>query len=98
MLKHIIMWDLLDKFTKEEKAKIKMKIKRDLEALAHLKGIISIKVFTEPELTSNCDIMLLSEFESREAFDHYQTHPEHETVKSYLASVRKDRKCFDGAK
>lgn len=98
MIKHVIMWDLKDELSAEEKKNAATKIKNDLEALSELEGVIKMKVYTEPVLTSNCDILLDSEFENEEAFNHYQDYPAHVAVKDYIASVRKERKCFDGVK
>lgn len=98
MIKHVIIWDLKDELSAEQKKEAAAKIKNELEALAGLKGVLKMKVYIEPVLTSNCDIMLDSEFENEEAFNFYQDHPDHIAVKDYIASVKKERKCFDGSK
>lgn len=98
MIKHVIIWDLKDSLSAEEKTAAALKIKNSLEALAGLEGVLKMKVYIEPALTSNCDILLDSEFENEDAFNRYQDYPAHVAVKDYIASVRKERKCFDGVK
>ena len=48
MVKHVILWQLKDSFTEEEKTEIKAGIKAGLEGLAgQIPGLLSIQVHTE---------------------------------------------------
>ena len=97
MVKHIILWQLKDEFSAEEKVNIKAGIKSGLEGLAgKIPGIVDIHVQTECLASSNADVMLDSTFESEEALKAYAVHPEH--VKVADEKVRpftKSRSCMD---
>ena len=59
MVKHIILWQLKDEFSEEEKAVIRAGIKEGLEGLAgKIPGLAEIKVQTEMLASSNVDVML----------------------------------------
>lgn len=97
MVKHIILWQLKDEFSAEEKENIKAGIKSGLEGLAgKIPGLVDIHVQTTSLLSSNADVMLDSTFESEEALKAYAIHPEH--VKVADEKVRpftKSRSCLD---
>ena len=97
MVKHIILWQLKDEFSKEEKITIKAGIKEGLESLkGKIPGLLNIHVQTEYLASSTAEVMLDSTFESEEALKGYSTHPEH--VKVADTKVRpytKNRSCLD---
>lgn len=81
MVKHVILWQLKEELTAEEKVNIKQDIKAGLEGLAgRIPGLISIKVNIEPLASSNCDLMLDSSFENEASLKGYAVHPEHVAV------------------
>ncbi len=78
MVKHIILWNLNDKYTDEEKDNIKRGIKDSLEGLlGKIPGLIDIKVNINGLSSSTADLMLDSTFESEDALKNYSTHPLH---------------------
>jgi hypothetical protein len=92
------MWKHGDKFTQEEKNEHAKIIKESLEALKDkVPGVISVKVITEPlsSGSGDADLILDSSFESVEALNNYQVHPEHVKAATFVRSVVKDRKCID---
>ena len=97
MVKHIILWQLKDEFSAEEKENIKAGIKAGLESLAgKIPGLMDIHVQTECLASSNADVMLDSTFESEDTLKAYAIHPEH--VKVADENVRpftKSRSCMD---
>ena len=97
MVKHIILWQLKDEYSEEEKAAIKAAIKTDLEALqGKIPGLLEIKVQITRLASSNADLMLDSSFEDEAALKGYAVHPEH--VKVADEKVRpftKSRSCLD---
>lgn len=97
MVKHIILWQLKDEFTKEEKNEIKKGIKEGLESLAgKIEGLTEIKVYTEGLASSNADLMLWSVFESEEALKGYAVHPAHvEVADTKVRPFTKTRSCLD---
>ena len=97
MVKHIILWNLKDEYSKEQKAQIKAEIKEALETLqGKIPGLLDIRVQIEHLASSNADLMLDSTFESEEALKGYAVHPDHvkvadENVRPYT----KSRSCLD---
>jgi len=97
MVKHIVAWNWADNLTEEEKEKNARLMKKELENLINLiPGIISIKLYTKPLQSSDSELLLDSEFESEEALNAYQIHPEHVRVaNNYVRPMVKNRKCID---
>ncbi len=97
MVKHIILWNLKDEFTEEQKADIRAGIKEGLEGLAgQIPGLIDISVRTEYLPSSTVDVMLDTTFESAEALKHYSTHPKHVAVAdSKVRPYTAVRSCID---
>lgn len=97
MVKHIILWQLKDELTNEEKVEVKKGIKEALEALVgQVPGLVEVKVQTEGLPSSNADVMLYSVLESDEALKGYAVHPAH--VAAANGKVRpftKTRLCLD---
>ena len=81
MVKHVILWNLKDECSVEEKARIKADIKESLEALVgKIPGLVDIRVNTNGLSSSTADLMLDSTFENAEALKGYSVHPEHVAV------------------
>ena len=81
MVKHVILWNLKDEYSAEEKARIKAEIKESLEALVgKIPGLLEMKINIEGLPSSTADLMLDSTFESAEALKGYAVHPEHVAV------------------
>lgn len=97
MVKHIILWQLKETYSQEEKERIKAQIKEGLEGLkGKIPGLLDIRVQTERLDSSNADLMLDSSFEDEAALKGYAVHPDHvkvadEKVRPYTAS----RSCLD---
>ena len=97
MVKHVILWQLKDELSAEEKAAVKAGIKEGLEALAgKIPGLTEIKVQTEGLASSNADVMLDSTFEDEAALKGYAVHPEHVAVADgKVRPYTKTRVCLD---
>lgn len=97
MVKHIILWNLKDEFSQEEKENIKLSIKEGLEGLqGKISGLIDIKVNTNGLSSSTADLMLDSTFESDEALKNYAVHPAHQNVaNSKVRPFTMKRSCLD---
>ena len=97
MVKHIILWQLKEEFSQDEKNVIKAGIKEGLESLkGKIPGLVDIHVQTEYLGSSTAEVMLDSTFEIEEALKGYSIHPEHvkvadEKVRPYTRS----RSCLD---
>ena len=97
MVKHIILWQLKEEYTAEEKVNIKKDIKLNLESLmGKIPGLLAINVQTESLASSNADLMLYSEFENEEALKGYAVHPDHVYVAdTYVRPYTASRNCLD---
>ena len=97
MVKHMIIWNLKEEFSDEEKAKIKAEMKVALEALkGKVPGLVDIKVHIDPLATSNGDVMLDSTLESEEALKAYAIHPDHvEAADTKVRPFTAGRSCMD---
>ena len=97
MVKHIILWQLKDEFTEEEKENIKAGIKSGLEGLqGKIPGLIDIHVQTESLPSSNADVMLDSTFEDEAALKAYAVHQAHvEVADNNVRPYTKSRSCLD---
>ena len=97
MVKHIILWQLKDELTEEEKASVKKGIKEGLEALVgKVPGLLEVKVQTEGLASSNADVMLDSTLIDEAALKGYAVHPEHVVVAdNKVRPYTKTRVCLD---
>ncbi len=97
MVRHIILWQLKDEFSSEEKEEIKAGMKEGLEGLAgQIPGLLKIKVHTNGLASSNADAMLETEFADAASLKGYSVHPAHVAVAD--GKVRpniKSRVCLD---
>lgn len=97
MVKHIIVWNLKEEFSEEEKLAIKKGAKEGLEGLmGQIPGLVDIKVNIEGLASSNGDMMLDSTFEDEASLKGYSKHPAHVAVAdSKVRPYTAHRSCFD---
>ena len=98
MVKHIILWNLKDSLSEEEKIQIKKAIKEGLESLQGVvPGLTDIKVQIDGRLSSsNADLMLECTLESEEALKGYAVHPAHVAIaNSRVRPFTAIRSCLD---
>ena len=97
MVKHIILWQLKDELSVEEKQEVKKGIKDGLESLTgKIPGLIEIKVQIEGLASSNAEVMLDSTFEDESSLKGYAIHPEHVAVADgKVRPYTKTRLCLD---
>lgn len=97
MVKHVILWQLKDELSEEEKKNVKKGIKEGLEGLAgKIPGLLEIKVQIEGLASSNVDVMLDSSFTDEEALKGYAVHPDHVAVADgKVRPFTKTRACMD---
>ena len=97
MVKHVILWQLKDELTAEEKNAVKKGIKEGLEGLAgKIPGLLEIKVQIDGLASSNADVMLDSSFSDEAALKAYAVHPDHVAVADgKVRPYTKTRACLD---
>jgi len=97
MIKHIVMWKLKDTARGVSKDKMAAELKSVLESL---KDKISVIREIEVGLDFNksaaaYDVVLYSEFDSKEDLQTYQKHPEHVKVVDFVNEIRDERAVVD---
>ncbi len=97
MVKHVVIWNLDERYTEEEKNIYKRQIKEKLEAfLLTLPGVVSFTVKIDGFLPqSTGEILLDSSFESLYALDNYLNHPTHKEIGKFVRSVVGKRSTVD---
>ncbi|PWL45467.1 MAG: stress responsive protein [Clostridiales bacterium] len=95
MIRHIVFWNLKEEAegkTKEQNAAV---IREGLEALVDkVDGLLMAEVRRNFN-PGGMDLCLVSEFESKEALNAYQTNPLHVKVKEFVHKVVTDRAVTD---
>ncbi|MBD5461574.1 MAG: Dabb family protein [Lachnospiraceae bacterium] len=96
MVHHIVLWNLKEDLSEQEKKEAALEIKRRLEAVADsVEGVVSLEVVIGAMESSNKDIALISRFETEEALKAYQVSPAHVEAGGYIRTVTSGRSCFD---
>ena len=97
MVRHVILGQLKDELSIEEKETVKAGIKEGLEGLVgKVPGLKEVHVYTQGLASSNADVMLDSVLESEEALKGYAVHPEHVAVADgKVRPYTKSRTCLD---
>jgi hypothetical protein len=97
MLKHVILWQLKDDLSEDEKVKIKADINKGLEDLKGVvPGLVDIHVYIDGLATSNADVLLDSTLVDEDALKGYAVHPAHVAVaKEKVVPYTKTRTCMD---
>ncbi len=97
MIKHIVMWQLKEHAEGRDKPANAARMKELLEACAGIvPGLRKLEVaLAQPGLECSYDVVMYSEFDTREALEAYQNHPQHVALKPFVAAVRSARQCMD---
>jgi hypothetical protein len=97
MIKHIVLWRLNENAYGNEKQTNAQILKEKLLAMqSKVDGLLKVEVgFNFCNEIDACDVVLYSEFETKEALHQYQIHPDHESIKKWLSEVRHERRVVD---
>lgn len=96
MVNHIVLWNLNEDLSEQEKKEAALQIKNRLEAVAKtVDGVVSLEVVINDMESSNKDIALISKFETEEALKAYQVSPAHVEAGTYIRTVTNGRSCLD---
>ncbi|PWF43946.1 Dabb family protein [Massilia glaciei] len=99
MIKHIVMWQLKDFAEGADRATNAALMREKLLSCANIvPGILSFEVaLAQPGLEATYDVVLYSEFSSKQALEAYADHPLHQAIKPFIGAVRDARQCMDYA-
>lgn len=88
-IKHIVMWNLKGD-NADEKRKAAEFIKESFEGLlGKIPGLSHIEIGIDISgIEYACDVVLYSEFSSKEALASYSSHPEHTRVRKEIGDLR----------
>jgi len=97
MIKHIVVWRLNESAYGNGKQTKAWILKEKLLAMqGKVDALIIIEVgFDFGNEKDSSDVVLYSEFGSKEALHQYQIHPDHEAIKVWLSEVRYERRVVD---
>jgi heme-degrading monooxygenase HmoA len=97
MVKHIVVWKLKESAHGRSKEENAHAIKAKLEGLVGIvPGLLHAEVGLDFRGSSeSADAGLYSEFESREAFEAFLTHPAHKEVHPFVKEARSERLMLD---
>lgn len=97
MVKHIVLWKLKDEANGMNREANAAAIKQKLEDLnGKIEGCLKLEVgFDFLHSAESADVVLYSEFESKEALDFYANHPLHKAVMPFIAEARSERRVID---
>jgi len=97
MIKHIVFWRLNESAYGNDKQTNAQVLKEKLLAMqGKVNGLLKVEVgFDFSNEKDSCDVVLYSEFTSKEALHQYQIHPDHEEIKKWLSEVRYERRVVD---
>ena len=97
MIKHIVSWRLNESAYGNDKQTNAQILKEKLLAMkSKVDGLLIVEVgFDFSNEKDSCDVVLYSEFNSKEALHQYQIHPDHEDIKKWIGEVRYERRVVD---
>jgi hypothetical protein len=97
MIKHIVMWTFKETAPGRGKQENLMLAKEKLEAMVgKIPGMTQLEAGINFQPREGAwDLALYSEFETKQALEGYQTHPEHLKVIEFLRTVRDQRAVVD---
>jgi len=96
VIRHIVMWRVRGDDDAARRRNLAL-VKAQFESLrGRVPGLLHLEVgIDESRIDYACDVVLLSEFTSREALAAYASHPEHLRVRRALGDLRISRHQVD---
>ena len=97
MIKHLVMWTVKDQAEGRAKAENLAAMKVGLESLpALIPCIVKLEVITDLVAADPAvDMLLYTEFASRDDLKTYAEHPEHKKVAAFNSKVTSSRRLLD---
>ena len=96
MIKHIVMWNVRGDDAAARARNIAL-LKTEFESLrGRIPGLLHLDIgVDDSRIDYACDVVLITEFESRQALAAYAEHPEHLRVRRTLGELRSERHQVD---
>jgi Stress responsive A/B Barrel Domain len=96
MIKHIVMWKVRGDDAQSRAANIAL-VQREFESLrGRIPGLLHLEIgVDDSRIDYACDVVLVTEFDSRLALAAYAEHPEHLRVRRALGDLRTTRHQVD---
>ena len=96
IIKHIVMWNVRGDDAAARTRNVAL-VKAQFESLrGRIPGLLHLEVgIDDSRIDYACDVVLVTEFESREALAGYAEHPEHLRVRRVLGDLRSARHQVD---
>jgi heme-degrading monooxygenase HmoA len=97
MITHLVIWRLKETALGNSKAANALLLREKLEAMrGQVPGLNRLEVGLDVSATENSgDVVLITEFDSREELAAYQAHPVHQAVVEFIRSVVSERRLVD---
>lgn len=97
MIKHIVFWRLRKDLSADERLAAFARIKNGFEALpGRIPGLLRIEIGLDYGQGADAsDIVLYSEFDSRESLVGYEAHDEHAALVPIVRAVRTEKRVVD---
>ena len=96
MIKHVVMWNVRGATPFQKDEAIHLVKSRFEELIGRIPGLLHLEVGVDQSgVDYACDLVLYTEFASRQALDAYARHPEHMRVREELGDIRLARYQVD---
>jgi hypothetical protein len=97
MIKHILFLRFNESaYGNDKQTNVKIFEEKLFAIQKKVKGLIKVEVgFDFSNEKDSSDVVLYSEFESKDALHQYQIHPDHDDLKKWLSEVRYERRVVD---
>lgn len=97
MIKHIVFWRLNESaYGNDKKVNAQILKEKFLAMQGNVDGLLKVEVgFDFSKEKDSCDVVLYSEFTTKESLHQYQIHPDHQEIKKWLSEVRYERRVVD---
>lgn len=98
MIRHVVMFKFLESADGRSKAE---NVRLTADMLNALQGVVPTLKRSETHIgaecadKTNCDLLLISDFDSFEDLQAYIVHPRHKAVGEFMRPLRESRSCVD---
>lgn len=98
MIRHVVMFKFLESAegrTKEENVRMTADMLNALQGVVPTLKASNVYIGAACADKTNCDLLLISDFDSFEDLQAYIVHPKHKAVGEFMRPLRESRACVD---